>query len=590
MMTFSGQNGNHLIVLILSFVLLPVMAADIDLELTMPGALFGPGSACYLDLNLVNSGPAINNVQVFVALTVGTGDYWFYPGWVQFPPDIDWEGADIGAGDSNTLNIIPSFLWPSGAGAFSGAMFLAAVVDGGFLVSNIADYTFGWTESPPSTNLLQPEHLTYLGAFRLPGGETPPLTFAYGGNAMTFNSDGNPAGTGDILPGSLFVMGHDRQAWGQLPNGNQVAEISIPAPVMATHPDELPMAEFIQGFHEVLAGRFNGLDEIPRAGMAYYSHELTGAKIHIGWGQHMPPQEIVPTHGWFSPTLAEPDFAGEWYIGNQNFNSVNGYMFTIPSAWSNAHTDGRPIATGRFRDGGWSGMGPALFAYRPWTDTGCPSLNGTHLSETTLLLYQDTYTSNEIVRCMTGYQHPDEWEGGAWVSTPSGHTAVLFSGTKSTGSKYWYGYINPAGPEHPCVDDNVTDMITCRLADGTPCPPEDFAGCCDESLGDCVSLRGWWSSRFDSRIIFYDPAHLAMVASGAIESHEPQPYAFLDLDDTLFLNPSGIETETIGWGPQRRYRIGDMAYDAANGLIYIIERFADGAKPVVHVWEVSAGI
>ncbi len=38
-----------------------------------------------------------------------------------------------------------------------------------------------------SGNLLQPQDFTYLGAFRLPGEEDRPRTFAYGGNAMTFN-------------------------------------------------------------------------------------------------------------------------------------------------------------------------------------------------------------------------------------------------------------------------------------------------------------------------------------------------------------------------------------------------------------------
>jgi len=38
---------------------------------------------------------------------------------------------------------------------------------------------------------------------------------------------------------------------------------------------------------------------------------------------------------------------------------------------------------------------------------------------------------------------------------------------------------------------------------------------------------------------------------------------------------------------QRRNRIGDVAYDRANGLLYILELFADGAKPVVHVWRVN---
>jgi uncharacterized protein (DUF2141 family) len=38
---------------------------------------------------------------------------------------------------------------------------------------------------------------------------------------------------------------------------------------------------------------------------------------------------------------------------------------------------------------------------------------------------------------------------------------------------------------------------------------------------------------------------------------------------------------------QRKTRIGDVAYDRANNLLYVLELFADGAKPVVHVWKIS---
>jgi len=90
----------------------------------------------------------------------------------------------------------------------------------------------------------------------------------------------------------------------------------------------------------------------------------------------------------------------------------------------------------------------------------------------------------------------------------------------------------------------------------------------------------------DAQFIFYDPDDLARVATGQMQSWEPQPYATLELDDMLFLNPAGIEIEMLGAGVQRRYRIGDVAYDRANDLLYVLELSADQAKPVVHVWRV----
>jgi hypothetical protein len=78
------------------------------------------------------------------------------------------------------------------------------------------------TQTAPisSGDIVEPSRFEYLGAFRLPGGEDQPLTFAYGGNAMTFNPDGDLTGIDDSFPGSLFLMGHDRMPYGDLPDGN----------------------------------------------------------------------------------------------------------------------------------------------------------------------------------------------------------------------------------------------------------------------------------------------------------------------------------------------------------------------------------
>ncbi|MBN2117258.1 MAG: hypothetical protein JW730_11840 [Anaerolineales bacterium] len=440
---------------------------------------------------------------------------------------------------------------------------------------------------PPSGDVINPEDLAYLGAFRLPGGEDPPRTFAYGGNAMTFNPDGDPAGAADGYPGSLFVMGHDRIAYGAVPDGNQLAEVDIPVPVVSRNIEDLNTAEFIQDFADVTKGYFTDLEEIPKVGLQYLNHPETGPRIHIAWGQHLQPPD-VPSHGWFNSTLSNPDFQGTWFIGNQNLYSVNGYMFEIPVEWAEAYAGGRPLATGRMRDGGQGGMGPALFAYRPWLADGSPSPAGTRLEETTLLLYENADSTEEIVRSLNGYQHPDEWGGGAWLTNSSGKQAVLFAGTKSNGTKYWYGYANPQGPQYVCVDAAITDFPTCRNADGNLCPQEDFAGCCNAEEGTCISNRGWWTTRFDAEFILYDPADLAKVATGQLEPWQPQPYAVIDIDEYLYLAPPEWDLVEVGQGDQRRARIGDVSFDRTSGLLYVLELYGDGAKPIVHVWRLKA--
>jgi hypothetical protein len=439
-------------------------------------------------------------------------------------------------------------------------------------------------QPPPPSQAVRPEDLHYLGAFRLPDDGDRPLTFAYGGSGMAFYSGGDADGPDDGFPGSLFITGHDRLPYGELPDGSQVAEISIPTPLDSSRVEDLPYGDFVQGFQPVAEGHFTALEEIPRIGMVVLDTPATGPLIHLAWGQHLQPDQPLASHVWFSTDLSSPDVQGEWFIGDQSPYSVNGYMLEIPRAWADEYAERRYLGTGRFRDGGWSGMGPALFAYRPWVDDmGTPAPPGAHLEETVLLHYESSFNTDSIERCLVGYQHPDEWEGAAWVTTADGRSAVLFAGTKGTGAKYWYGYVNPAGSEYACVDvDVVGDMTTCRMADGSLCPEEDLRGCSGHS-----DFRGWWSARFDAQFMLYDPADLVRVATGEMEPWEPQPYAVIDIDEHLFLNPAGIEEPMLGTGDQRRFRVGDLAYDRENGLLYLLELFADEAKPVVHVWQVQ---
>ena len=435
--------------------------------------------------------------------------------------------------------------------------------------------------------LVQPNDFEYQGAFRLPDAGDRPATFEYGGMAMTFRPDGDPGGSGDGFPGSLFVMGHPRLAYGELPDGNQIAEVTIPKPSKGKNLEQMSQSAFVQSFHNAAQGLFKNYEEIPRVGMEYLNTPATGPLIHLAWGQHFheDERERIPTHAWIDIDLSSPNPRGSWYIGNQSFYCVNGYLFEIPAAWAHEHVGGRLLATGRFRDGGWSGQGPALYAYRPWTDDrGTPAADGTRLDEVELLHYANSRETEDVVsNSLRGYQHPDEWHGGAWLTTSSGKTALLFAGTKGTGSKYWYGWINPSGADIPCVETAfVNDFPTCRQADGSPCPQSDLGGC--EGHND---YRGWWSSRFNAQFILYNPDDIAKVAAGEAEPSSPQPYASLNLDEYLLLSTEHGEDGMLGVGPQRRYRISAVAYDRGNDLLYVLEPFAEYAKPLVHVWKIK---
>jgi len=430
---------------------------------------------------------------------------------------------------------------------------------------------------------LDPDTLIYQGAFRLPEGGERPRTFAYGGNAMAFRPEGDPGGGGDGYPGSLYITGHERIAYGELPDGDQVAEVSIPRPLRSRKLEALPRARFLQPFRDVAKGRFKAFAEIPTVGLHYLDIPETGPRLHVGWGQHYEPETPAATHGSFGPDLSRPDFHGEWFLAGRSFYSVNGYLFGIPKAWADANAQGRRLATGRYRDGGWSGMGPALFAYAPWLGKSAVPPPGAKLGSTPLLLYRSSNDTDGIEQAMTGYQHADDWSGGAWIANASGRSAVLFAGTKGVGARYWYGFVNPGGPERSCVyGPSVGRFTACRLANGKACPRAEMTECSGHD-----AARGWWSSRFEARFILYDPDDLARVARGEMKPWEPQPYAAIPIDSRLFLTPSPDVDQLVGRGVQRKYRTGGVAYDRARGILYVLEPFADEAAPVVHVWRIA---
>jgi hypothetical protein len=394
-----------------------------------------------------------------------------------------------------------------------------------------------------STTLIQPGDLVYAGAFRLPDGPEE-IGWAWSGAAMTYFPGGDPGGPVDGFPGSLFGTGHNWNQW--------VSEISIPVPANSPAKDvnDLNTATTLQEFHDIRGDLFDHLDfEIPRAGLAYLppQGEQTSGKLHFCWGQHLQEERDALSHGWCELGLSDPQPAGAWSIGDHSSYSTNDYLFNIPQVWAGAigpiasTVPGTYLATGRFRDGGWGGQGPSLFAYAPWNE-GNPPEPGSRLPAIPLLLYDNSEVETPSTHTMADYHHSDEWSGGAWLTTggssEAGAAAVVFVGTKGQGN-CWYG-----NPDGPCLD-------------------------CED--------RGWWSDRFVGQILFYDPAELAAVARGEMETWEPQPYATMDIDEYLY----HVEST------QQPSHLGAAGFDRERGRLYVFEPLADGDKPLVHVWQVE---
>ncbi|MEW6592967.1 MAG: hypothetical protein AB1305_04755 [Candidatus Hadarchaeota archaeon] len=424
---------------------------------------------------------------------------------------------------------------------------------------------------PPSAlvgSLIQPSNLEYKGAFRLPAGVSETIGWEWGGSAMAYYPSGDSSGASDGYPGSIFGAGHNQTHY--------ISEISIPAPAISSNKSlsDLNTATTLGQFTNVRSG-ISALEQIYTdsalnyVGMEYLPAQgsQTSGKLYLCWAAHFQDAPLdVPSHMWCDTNLTNQQ--GSWRVLDNSFvtlYSTNNYMFEIPANVADNYFSGRRLATGRYRDGGWGGMGPNLFAVAPWA-SGNPPAAGTTLPTTTLLRYASThqegyqYVGNYNYK-MDNYQHSDEWVGGAWL-TVDNRSAVIFMGTKGTGSKNaWYGY--PNGLVWP---------------DEAPFPSEPSYP---------FEERGWWTESFEARILFYNPLDLIAVANGSKQPHEPQPYASMSIDNFLF-NIDKMNHPDFA-DSLNKYRISACSYDRSNQLLYIFEYRGDSEtdRPLCHVFKIN---
>jgi len=404
-------------------------------------------------------------------------------------------------------------------------------------------------DTPPQTNLLQPSDLIYKGAFRLPGPSNGiSWSYAggssYGGGDMTYYPDGNSAMEDtDGYPGSIFGIGKANDL-------NYISEISIPVPVISPDKDvnDLNTATTLQSFTDIRSFELGAstptttaIEYLPAQG-----DQETG-KLYSSWGEYYQFSGGFLSQSWSELDLSNPQTKGGWYLGDGQHPhnmSISGYMFTIPKDWSDSHTPGKLIVTGRYSTAEF-GAGPSLYAFGPWNH-GNPPQPDTQLDATCLM----QYTFYERFNDYTGV---DRWMGGAWL-TSGKKSAVVLTGIKSIGDS-WYGY------------ENGTRMEECSYHN----PPGNV---------DCSVLgqRGWWAEDYEGRILFYNPDDFAAVVKGEKQPHDPQPYVVMNVDDYLF---------HLGTGNHEDARIGGASYDRERGYLYVFEFYGDGNKPLVHVWEID---
>ena len=389
---------------------------------------------------------------------------------------------------------------------------------------------------------LSPEDFTYEGAFKLEEIWKPNYeTWEYSNAPIAYYPTGDPNGSNDGYPGSLFVAGHVYRSL--------VAEMAVPKPVISKNIEQLNTAGFLQNFKDVLAPIPLKAGQI--TGMTYLSAQGQQSRGKIYFCITTDYQDIdrpAPSLGWFDTNLATPNSAGAWFLGNELVWNTCRYATTIDPNWANQHTPEKLLATGRMRQSWGIANGPNLYASAPWADGNPPEPNARLSSWKTLMRFGASAPIDS-----KKYSDSDAYRGAAWL-TSGGKTAVAITALKDIDStRAYYGHENWETPNQ-C-----------------------------ESLGTCKGQRGHRCGNCRASILLFDPADLAAVANGAAQSYQPQWYARVDINDYMihsygptFLS-TGAEAETLS-----------ATYDLARGLLYVSESYADSAKPIVHVFRVTA--
>jgi hypothetical protein len=368
--------------------------------------------------------------------------------------------------------------------------------------------------------LIQQSGLKYVGAFKVPAGNFGGSSFAYGGTAMAYNPTRN----------SLFIVGHD---WQQ-----QVAEVSIPAPVNSANLDALPMATVIQPFADATEGRF-GMVTADTGGVKVGGLMVSDTKLYgslyiyyDGSGS----QKL--SHFVRSTNLSQSSVQGPFQVVNTG--AVAGHMVPVPQTWQSLL--GGPALTGQCcipiltR----TSFGMSAFAFNP---SHVGQVNP--VPTTTLLYYPQAHP------LAIWDQTSSMWNGSmhlAGMVFPEGSASLLYFGRQGIGT-FCYGYGTTQNPPPP--------------------PGADGVNYCYDPTNDS---KGNHAYPYVYQVWAYSADDLAAVKSGAKQSWDLRPYA-------TWQPTFPITTWTA--------QLNGIAYDPTHQRIWVSQAFGDGDRPVIHAFDLN---
>lgn len=383
--------------------------------------------------------------------------------------------------------------------------------------------------------LIYEQDLVYQGAFRVPTLEGE-QTYSWGGFAPAYNPANN----------SLFLVAHDHH---QL-----VGEISIPVLRISKNMAELNVAQSLQNPVDITEGRMTEIGPgIPPwdakiGGLLVLDNKLIGTVYAYYEGA----TDAKASHFTTGTQLSQTgDFRGFYTVGTLNPGFVAGYMSSIPKEYQGLF--GGTMLTGQagIPRVQRTSFGPGAFA------VNASSLVGTaaRIEANALVYYPEEHPSLgtwENSKPSPIFNMTTTIDG---IVFPHGSKTVLFFGTTGIGApRYGQGTDNPA-------------------LDGTKIPGWDEKYVYDPALYD---TKGPHTDPYRYYVWAYNADELAEVASGKKKPWEIHPYSHW----TLSLPPYKDEKTDNCW-------IGGATYNPKSGIIYLSQRNADGARPIIHAFKVN---
>ncbi|KPL11169.1 hypothetical protein AMJ85_04335 [candidate division BRC1 bacterium SM23_51] len=398
------------------------------------------------------------------------------------------------------------------------------------------------TPSWQSSTLIDPwGQLEYNGGIRLPQDLEEHLSYASSG--LAYYPDGNPGhDPATEWPGSLYLLTTMCQ---------RVCEISIPTPVASANINDLPRAGTLTApvdlWPRVYGGNwFPDQGGAPAGGLTYHpGGNGVGGYLYYGICDFYGTDETAAAHGVFNLALTQG--LGAWHVGGVPPTNVSPaltarILFVISQTWAELYCGGRSLIVGNTYTSGLGvpSHGPSLYAIAPWEGASLPS-NGGSCTAVELLRYSSgAAPENRVINWTM-----DGWgDGGAWLEI-GGRSALAISCVRSVGDT-WYG----------------DSLGTFHSQDDIPEPP--------------FGSRGVGATNMKNGLMLYNPADLAAVAAGTLQSWDPQPYCIFDFD-RFSMKEQGDNAMA-----------GAIAFDAQNNRLFYIEHNGDPGYPdgysMLHVW------